>query len=117
MVHAARWSREARLKAAVKDSHNPYSTDPARHPALKVLTVQPFNAEIPAELLTGVLWPLFTVHLSIGNCTIYWLLPHILTDLSGAMLVFPAPRELLHAVFSIPFLVFVCTLLHASELI
>ncbi|KAL2091354.1 hypothetical protein ACEWY4_013617 [Coilia grayii] len=36
----------------VADSSDPYSTDPERHPALRVNSLKPFNAEPPPELLT-----------------------------------------------------------------
>ncbi len=34
-----------------KDSDNPYSSDPERHPALKPVSVTPYNAEVPEELI------------------------------------------------------------------
>ena len=36
----------------MKDSTNPYSTDPARHPAIVVNSGTPFNGETPLSLLT-----------------------------------------------------------------
>lgn len=35
---------------------DPYSGEPQRHPALVVRSQKPFNAETPAELLTGKLY-------------------------------------------------------------
>ena len=35
---------------------DPYSNEPKRHPALLVRQAKPFNAETPAELLTGKLY-------------------------------------------------------------
>ena len=35
---------------------DPYSNEPKRHPALVIRSQKPFNAETPAELLTGKLY-------------------------------------------------------------
>lgn len=35
---------------------DPYSNEPKRHPALLIRQQKPFNAETPAELLTGKLY-------------------------------------------------------------
>ncbi|XP_063071650.1 sulfite oxidase, mitochondrial [Engraulis encrasicolus] len=36
----------------VSDASDPYSTDPERHPALRINSAKPFNAEPPPQLLT-----------------------------------------------------------------
>ena len=41
-----------KVEVIKQDLNDPYSQDPARHPALKVNSEKPFNAETPAQLLT-----------------------------------------------------------------
>jgi sulfite oxidase len=43
----------ARAKLPPVDASNPFARDPVRHPALKVRAATPFNAETPAELISG----------------------------------------------------------------
>ncbi|KAL0978266.1 hypothetical protein UPYG_G00168180 [Umbra pygmaea] len=45
-------SAEDRLKQQSVKSLDPYSTDPVRHPALRVNSLKPFNAEPPPEILS-----------------------------------------------------------------
>ncbi len=44
---------EALARAPRKDDADPFGSDPSRHPALIVRAAKPFNAETPAELITG----------------------------------------------------------------
>nr|XP_046198120.1 sulfite oxidase, mitochondrial isoform X1 [Oncorhynchus gorbuscha] len=45
-------SAEDRLKQQSVKSTDPYSTDPERHPALRINSLKPFNAEPPPEILS-----------------------------------------------------------------
>ena len=41
-----------KVEVSKKDVNDPYANDPPRHPALKVNSERPFNAETPSQLLT-----------------------------------------------------------------
>lgn len=48
----AKADREERARKPAVDADDPFGNEPVRHPALKVNSAKPFNAECPLELIT-----------------------------------------------------------------
>jgi sulfite oxidase len=54
-------------KVATRNMEDPYANEPRRHPALRVSSVKPFNAEPPPPLLTdSFITPTYVTNLYSG---------------------------------------------------